>query len=264
MTTENSITVLGAKGWIGSALVAELKGQGRSVRAITRKSLSDWLSNHDSYGPVIYTIGLTSDFRHRPHETVEAHVSLLSQVLRRPGIEKLVLLSSTRVYARALDTSETTILPCLSSDPSDIYNISKLLGEALLLQDSRPGLKVVRLSNVVGPGQPPNTFLGALLAEATAKGSATIVQPEDTSKNYVALDDVVRLLPAIAERGRQRIYNLGSDRNSSHREVALWLMRQGVNVRFASRNETRNGLSFSPLVIDRLSAEFESPSCPFS
>jgi nucleoside-diphosphate-sugar epimerase len=263
MSSDPPFTVLGAGGWIGAALVAALQYQGRTVRAVDRAGLLPWLAKRDPQGPVIYAIGLTADFRQRPHATAEAHVGLLSQVLQRPGVEQLLLLSSTRVYARSVNTRETASLPCLSSDPSDLYNLSKLLGEALVLQDPRPGMKVVRLSNVVGLGQPVSTFVGALLAEGRASGVVTIQQPADTAKNYVALADVVRLLPLIAERGQQRLYNLGSGRNTSHAEVAAWLERQGTKVRFASGNAASTGLSFPALAIDRLTAEFECPDDPF-
>jgi len=263
MSADRVITVLGAGGWIGAALVADLRRQGRPVRAVDRAGLLAWLAERDQQGPVIYAIGLTADFRQRPYATAEAHVGLLSQALKRPGVDQLLLLSSTRVYARSSDTRETAVLPCLSSDPSDLYNLSKLLGEALVLQDPRPGLKVVRLSNVVGPGQPVSTFVGALLEEARATGMVTIQQPVDTAKNYVALADVVRLLPLIAELGQQRLYNLGSGRNTRHAEVAAWLERQGTRVRFASGEAACTGLSFPPLAIDRLAAEFEPPGDPF-
>jgi nucleoside-diphosphate-sugar epimerase len=267
MSADRPITVLGAGGWIGAAVIAHFQRQGRPVRAVGRDGLPAWLAEQDSQGlgpgPVIYAIGLTADFRQRPHATAEAHVSLLSQVLQRPRVEELLLLSSTRVYARSADTRETAPLPCLSSEPSDLYNLSKLLGEALVLQDLRPGMKVVRLSNVVGVGQPASTFVGALLEEASVGNVVTIKQPADTAKNYVALADVVRLLPLIAERGQHRLYNLGSGHNTSHSEVAAWLGRQGVTVRFASGEAAISGLSFPPVVIDRLVAEFEPPTDPF-
>ena len=255
------ITVLGAGGWIGAALVAHLQRLGRPVRPVDRADLPAWLEDAELQGPVIYAIGLTADFRERPHATAEAHVGLLSRVLQRPGLEQMLLLSSTRVYSRSADTQETAPLPCLSSDPSDLYNLSKLLGEALVLQDPRPGLKVVRLSNVVGPGQPPSTFVGALLAEARSSGVVTIQQPADTAKDYVALSDVVRLLPLIAECGHQRLYNLGSGCNVTHAEVAAWLERQGMSVNFAA--QAVRGLRFPPLRIDRLASEFAPPMDPF-
>ena len=262
MRNDRLITILGAGGWIGSELVSNLAKQGWWVNAVDRPSLESWISGQQKHGPVIYAIGLTADFRERPFDTVEAHVGILSKVLQRKNLTDLVFLSSTRVYWRSGDTSETTALPCLSSDPSDLYNLSKLLGEALVLQDPRPGMRVVRLSNVVGPRQPPSTFLGALIVEAEKTGSVTIRQSPSTSKDYVGLDDVVRLLPQIAEHGKERLYNLGSGSNSSHSDVAAWLERKGIKVSFASSSEP--AVSFPSLSIDRLRAEFAPPGCPFS
>lgn len=261
-STNRSMTVLGSVGWIGSALVVYLQQQGWQVQAVDRTGLEAWLSETHTHGPVIYAIGLTADFRERPFDTVEAHVGILSKVLQRKNLSDLVFLSSTRVYWRSGGTSETTAVPCMSSDPSDLYNLSKLLGEALVLQDPRPGLRVVRLSNVVGPRQPASTFIGALIAEAEKTGSVTIRQSPATSKDYVGLDDVVRLLPQIAEHGTERLYNLGSGTNSSHSDVAAWLERKGIKVTFATSSES--AVSFPSLSIDRLRAEFEPPGCPFS
>ena len=255
------ITVLGSGGWIGAALVEDLRRQGRVVLPVGRSELDDWLASSDTLGPVIYAIGLTADFRERPYATAEAHVGLLSSVLQRPGLSRLLLLSSTRVYARSDNTDEAAALPCLSSDPSDLYNLSKLMGEALVLQDPRPGLKVVRISNVVGVGQPRSTFVGSLLEAAGLSGEVTIRQAASMAKDYVALQDVVRLLPLIALHGRKRLYNLGSGRNTTHQEVAAWLEHQGVIVRFA--DQASPPLRFSQLSIHRLSAEFEPPGAPF-
>jgi nucleoside-diphosphate-sugar epimerase len=261
-STNRSMTVLGAGGWIGSAVVAYLQQQGRQVQMVHRSDLEAWLTETHAVGSVIYAIGLTADFRERPFDTVEAHVGILSKVLQHKNISDLIFLSSTRVYSRSGNTSETTALPCLSSDPSDLYNLSKLLGEALVLQDPRPGLRVIRLSNVVGARQPASTFLGALLAEAQETGSITIRQPPSIAKDYVDLCDVVRLLPQIAEHGKERIYNLGSGSNSSHSDVAAWLERKGFTVNFAASSE--RAVSFPSLSIERLRAEFEPPRSPFS
>ncbi|MGB7565742.1 MAG: NAD-dependent epimerase/dehydratase family protein, partial [Prochlorococcaceae cyanobacterium] len=221
-----------------------------------------WLAEQGPTGTVINTIGLTADFRERPFAAVDAHVTLVAQILRRPGLEGLLLLSSTRVYGRSADSREGTPLPCLSSDPSDLYNLSKLLGESLVLQDPRPRLKVVRLSNVVGEAQPASTFLGALLAEARATGAVRIQQPANTCKDYVALADVLRLLPRIAEAGEQRLYNLGSGVNTSHAEVAALLRARGLAVSFAGSAEPAGPLSpeVPALSIERLALEFTPPA----
>ena len=255
------ITVLGAGGWIGSSLVSYLKSQNRLLYAIDRSSLSSWLAGHDKQTHVIYAIGLTSDFRLYPHATVDAHVSLLSRVLQRQGLENLLFLSSTRVYGRSSCTSETAELPCLSSDPSDLYNLSKLLGESLVLQDPRPGLKVARLSNVLGLDQPRSTFLGSLLHDARLAGSVRILQHPDHAKDYVHMSDVIRLLPQIACAGRHRLYNLGRGENVTHYEIAQKLRAHGAVVHFSA--EPSGSPSFPQLQIGRLKEEFDPPGDPF-
>ena len=85
----------------------------------------------------------------------------------------------------------------------------------------------------------------------------TIQQSADSAKDYVALADVVRLLPLIAD-GRQR-HNLGSGRNTSHSQVGYWLERQGLTA-FAVPTAARH---IPALVIERLGAEFELPGDAF-
>jgi len=252
------LTVLGAGGWVGGAVVHELRQQGQSVQAVGRAQLAAWLADN-APAHVIYAIGLTADFRERPHATAEAHVGLLSRVLQRRGVQALTYLSSTRVYGRSSCATENAELPCLSSDASDLYNLSKLLGEALVLREQKEAFKVVRLSNVVGPGQPNTTFLGQLLAEGDAHRSVRILQPANTAKDYVALADVVRLLPQIAQAGEQRLYNLASGSNTSHAAVATLLRERGWQVEM---NEADGGAAVptTPLIcVDRLTAEFAAP-----
>ena len=104
------------------------------------------------------------------------------------------------------------------------------MGEALVLQDPRPGLKVVRISNVVGVGQPRSTFVGSLLEAAGLSGEVTIRQAV-MAKDYVALQDVVRLLPLIAH-GR-KLYNR-SWKNTTH-QMLLLAGAPGRIVRFADQ-----------------------------
>lgn len=260
---KSSATVLGASGWIGRALVTELLRTGRQVIPVDRFNLETWLANEAPQGQVYYAIGLTADFRQHPHATVDAHVGLLSRVLQRPGVEQLLLLSSTRVYGRSVDTSETSPLPCLSSDPSDLYNLSKLMGESLVLNYSRPEMRVVRVSNVIGPSQPDTTFLGSLLTVLRSRRSVTIEQPAETTKNYIALGDVARLLPLIAEHGKHQLYNLGSAQSTSHADIARWLESRGFEVEFSPTAGVNDDLGFHPLALDRLAEDFEIPCDPF-
>ncbi len=169
------ITVLGAGGRIGRALVSALIGRAR-VRAVGRSTLDAFLDGDEPAGHVISCLGLTGDFRARLLDTAEAHVGLTARILRRGGFESLLYLSSTRVYAGARTTRETAQPAVRPWDPSHLYNLTKLAGEALCLTDPRPTVRVVRLSNVIGAEPDPDTFLGQVLAEGARTGAITIRQ----------------------------------------------------------------------------------------
>ena len=210
-------TVLGAAGFVGSALVAALQCAGHRVRPVTRGTLPALLETHRDAGHVIDCIGLTGDFRTRPHETAEAHVGVTARCLAGLHFESFLFLSSTRVYARADATQEDAPLPCVPADPSDLYNLTKL-------------------------------------AEGHAAGAVRFRQSAKSSKDYVSLAEVTRLLPAIAAGGRYRLYNLAAGMNTSHAAVAVALRRRfGWHVDFAPGAPT---VRFPRIDTTRLAVEF--------
>jgi nucleoside-diphosphate-sugar epimerase len=247
------ITILGAGGTIGRALADALEDGYHNVLRVNRDTLPHILTSNRPVGHVIDCIGLTGDFRTRPLDTAHAHVGVTAACLAASRFESFLFLSSTRVYARAASTLEDAPLPCRPADPSDLYNLTKLTGEALCLADPRPTVRVVRLSNVYGPDM-PNTFLTQVLHEGRATGAVRFRQAPESRKDYVSLDDVVALLPRIACRGRHRLYNLASGRNTSHRAIADVLRRaQGWDVGF---EPAAPAVIFPPIEIARLREEF--------
>ena len=216
-------TVIGAGGFIGRALVAKLEGEGHIVHPITRGSLPALLATRRATGHVIDCVGLTGDFRVRPLDTADAHVGLVARCLTGLRFESFLLLSSTRVYARADTATEDAVLLAQPSDPADLYNVTKLAGEALCLADPRPTVRVVRLSNVYGIEMPAATFLGQVLGEGRLKGSVLFQQGPLSAKDYVSISAIVRSLPSIAMRGQHRLYNVAAGANTSHAAIAARL-----------------------------------------
>jgi len=213
-------TVLGASGFIGAALVAWLESHDHTVHAITRAALPSLLATRRSVGHAIDCIGLPADFHTNRLETAEAHVGLVARCLAELNFASFLLLSSTRVYARAASTHEDALLPALPTDASDLYNVTKLAGEALCLADTRSNIRVVRLSNVYGFGMLEQTFLGEVLREGQRSGRVLFGQSAASTEDYVSLPAVVRLLPRIAASGQHRLYNVAAGENVSHRAIA--------------------------------------------
>lgn len=215
-----SYTVLGASGFLGSALVRSLRSKGANVLTPARtESLAGRQLGH-----VIYCIGLTADFRQRPFDTVKAHVSFLSDVLENSDFQSLLYLSSTRVYAGACVTQEDSPLTVTPGNASDLYNLSKLLGEALCLNCGKSNVRVARLSNVVGYDPGSGNFLMSLIAEALS-GKVRLGTALSSCKDYIDLDDVISLLPRIAQSGRKTLYNVASGQNMTHQEVCSVLQK---------------------------------------
>lgn len=246
-------TVLGGSGFIGRNLVAHLREQGHDVWSPAR---GEPLTGQP-LGHLIYAIGLTGDFRQRPFDTVEAHVGLLGRVLREAHFDSFIYLSSTRVYGGLpvdVLASEELALPQRPS-LEGLYDLSKLLGEALCLAQPDPSIRVVRLSNVYGLGESRHTFLQMVLTALTHDGHVTINESADSAKDYVALSDVVGILQSIAEHGQSRLYNLASGINLSHRELAERLQNlTGGQVSFAEDGACRR---FPLIDVSRLAREFD-------
>ena len=250
-------TILGAGGFIGAAIGDFLRRIGHEVHPIHRDGVAPLLDGGRPAGHVIYCIGLTGDFRTRPLDTADAHVGLVGRILARVPLDSFLYLSSTRIYARAEVAREEVPIAVLPGMPSDLYNVTKLAGEALCLSDPRPTIRAARLSNVYGAAMGTDSFLGQVLAEGRATGQVTLRQSLLSAKDYVALDDVVRILVAIAERGAARLYNVASGVNITHDALAVALTRR-LGWRIAAADGV-TAVRFPRIDIQRATIEFGAP-----
>lgn len=245
-------TVLGASGYVGSRLVKRLQADGHLVWA-PQRGAPDLLNR--PLGHVLYCIGLTGDFRSRPFDTVQAHVSLLADVLEHARFESLLYLSSTRVYMGAASTDEGAVLAVRPDDPSYLYNLTKLTGESLCHACGRPGVRVARLSNVVGPGMDPGSgnFVASLLKDAR-NGHVLLQSDPESVKDYIHIDDVVGILPRIAMQGSCSIYNVASGVQTRHAQWLQWLVEKtDCSLAVASQAPLQQ---FLPIQVQRLRSEF--------
>jgi nucleoside-diphosphate-sugar epimerase len=248
------ISVFGHRGFIGSHLLRRARDAGCNVRTFERGEIPDGRLGH-----VLYAIGLTADFRQRPRETAEAHVCYLNRILAQCRFESFCYLSSTRVYARREGTSpveEHEALYVRPADPSDLYNLSKLMGESLLQAGDREHLTIFRLSNVFGEGMGKDCFLGSLLAEAREHKTVLLRQAPQSGKDYVSVDDVAEILLASISKPVRGVYNLASGRTTTHQDIADVLARHGIDVRFEPGAPV---VKYPPISIARLERDFHRP-----
>lgn len=245
------ITVLGSTGFIGSNLINYLKQENIEFYAPSK----DYSFELDKkLGHVIYCIGLTSDFRERPLETVEAHVCKLVEVLRNGNFESLLFLSSTRVYARNEFGFEKDSLLVNPNDFSDLYNISKLMGESICLSNNNTKIKIVRLSNVIGNDSKSSNFFTSLIREAVKNKSINLKTSFEDKKDYIHINDVTKMLLKIAIDGSDRLYNLASGKSISHQQIIKEITKS-IDCKVNYLN-IEVGLKFPEVSIENLKKEF--------
>ena len=244
------VCVLGGRGFVGSHLVRRLRAAGMEPLVPEK---GECLVGR-KLGLVYHCAGLTADFRSRPFDTVDAHVGLVQSLLRSADFEGLVYLSSTRVYLGAEDTAEMSSLSVNPTRPDDLYNLSKLMGESLCLSAGRSGVRVVRLSNVLGQGMPEVNFVASVIRAALEGGVVHLRSALGSAKDYLGIDDVVDMILAIGERGTGALYNVASGVNTTHRELLDLVVREtGCTVDVAPDAVDQ---VFPPVRIDRIRDEF--------
>jgi len=228
----SGFTVIGAGGFIGGRLAAALRARGDSVYAPARGD--EGLFDQD-LGTVVYCAGLTGDFHVRPFETVDAHVGLLVQVLAKARFERLIYLSSTRVYDSlgAAGGDEADILAFDPAAPRNVYDLSKALGENLTLARSDGRGAVARLSNVFDLAEGASGFLPELLREARHTRTLGRDSVPGAVRDYIHADDVVAGLLAMADQQAQGVVNVARGENVSNAELAQVFAESGWTLNLA-------------------------------
>ena len=249
-------TVFGGSGFIGRALVHFLKENGVKVWVPGRNDLDGAAMSGRDLGHVIYAIGSTTNFRSRLVSTVDAHAGLLSRLLEETRWNSWLYLSSTRVYGAKLRTepfSEADPIPIVPELDS-IFDLSKLLGEALCLARPEATCRVARLSHVYGAGMSNHHFLSSVVETAVSRQNVHIFEDPQSCKDYIPLEDVTHLLPRIALGGHKRLYNVASGTLIKNSEIAQSLVDIfGISVSYEPGGARR----LQPMIdVARLQSEF--------
>jgi nucleoside-diphosphate-sugar epimerase len=226
-----AVTVVGAQGFVGRRLVERLSAQGQTPWT-PAKGDPDLVTR--DLGVVYYCAGLTADYDQRPFDTVEAHASLVSRILAADRFERLVYLSSTRLYdgLPKAEVDETEPLVFDPADPRRVYDLSKALGENLTLMRTGGRGRVARLANVYDWDDGAPGFLSQWLIQARSERDLVLQSSPAVARDYIHLDDVVDALIAIAGSEPPGVFNVASGELVTNGEIAQVFEQAGWPVRF--------------------------------
>lgn len=229
-------TVLGASGFVGRRLVAALRANGHEVFVPERDDPNVFTRD---LGRVFYCVGLTADYARKPYDTVEAHVALLSRLFKEGMFERLLYLSSTRLYdgQPGRPGEEGSSLLFNPHQPRHLYDLSKALGENLCLNYSAGRACVARLACVYDPEPGSPGFLSEWLQKLATGRDIALDSSSGVVRDYIALDDVVWGLRAMIDQGVEGIVNVASGENVSNLDLAQVMERHGWRIRFARVTE---------------------------
>lgn len=225
-------TVVGATGFIGRRLQARLIAEGWDVYILAKGDRS--LFGRDM-GVVFYCAGLTADYDRRPFDTVEAHATLVSELIQAGRFDQLIYLSSTRLYdgQAAAELDETAPLLFDVADPRRLYDLSKALGENLTLARTEGRGAVARLANVYDWEPEAHGFLSEWLIEAARTRDLRLDSSPHIARDYIHLDDVVDALIAMSAKPAQGVVNVASGALTANGEIANIFLQAGWHVDFS-------------------------------
>lgn len=219
------ILVTGAKGFIGSHLVARL-AQRESVLAISRAQgpieyASTW-AGLPKTDVVVHLAGCSyvPASWDNPADFMQVNVSGALQALdycRRQGA-RLVFISSY-LYGTPESNPVPETAPVRTPNP---YAFSKLLAEeacAFYAQNFDVPVVILRPFNIFGPGQSAEFLIPSVIGQALDKGSI-LVKDLEPRRDYLFIEDFVSAIEAvIAYKTRFEIFNIGSGVSRSVADV---------------------------------------------
>ena len=206
--------IIGAKGFIGSAIVAEAKARGFSITAVDLDNYAEAVGSQADL--LINAGGNSRKFidDQDPVKGYELSVTSVMRLLQDFRFKKFVHLSSGAIYPDEGDPAKNAEDTKLDPATMTRYGFHKWLAEQLVLHYA-PDHLIVRMGGFVGPGLKKNAIYDLLT------GGPFFVHP-DSSFQYMDTRDLARLVFELAEgkSGGERFFNLSSKDTISIREAA--------------------------------------------
>lgn len=205
---KNSIQVFGGLGFVGSEFVKQ------NPDCIINER-HDYTVKSDQ---ILYLISTISNYNMltNPYIDIETNLITLMRVLEQCKDKQVTFnfVSSWFVYGDTdMPANENSICK-----PTGFYSITKKTAEDLLITYSKVfniNYRILRLANVVGPGDPKASLkknaLQHLINELKANRDINIYDNGNMYRDYVHVKDVAKAIALVMNKGNlNEIYNIGN------------------------------------------------------
>ena len=218
-STAMNVLVTGASGFVGPALVDELRhGNGayevhpleRSDGDLAEDGVAEAAVAEARPDVVVHAAARIGVVRceDEPELALRSNVLATALVARAAAAHgaRLAYVSTSDVYGAALADEDTP------AAPASFYALTKWWGEQVARLYAPAGLAVLRLANPYGPGHEPGQGKGALptmLWQAERRQPIPAFRGE--ARSWCWIGDVARGIRLVLEHGGEGVFNIGSD-----------------------------------------------------
>lgn len=231
--TLGTVALLGATGFLGQAISAQLEKDGATVHGFSSKGLNltdraafsvlDSLAGPDS--TLIFASAVTPD-KGRTVDALDANLQMAMNVgryLEGKPFGKVVYVSSDAVYPMG----DEVVTEASAVEPADFYALAKYAGERVLANicgAAKIPLLIVRPTGVYGAGDThnsygPNRFISQIISD----GKLTMFGEGDDIRDHVYLDDVAAIIVGLAATGATGVFNIASGESRDFGSIATQL-----------------------------------------
>ena len=231
------ILISGSSGQLGSYLIESIensvgldmkKGEFTEIIRDIRKNPEEILKNYE-INAIIHAAAQVSVAKSVEDPWFDAENNVMGtlnllEYARRHDVEQFIYISSAAVYG------EPKYLPIDErhpTEPKSPYGLSKLTGERYsLLYGELYGIKVasIRPFNIFSPRQDPNNPYSGVISifvDRAKRGEPLIIYGDGTqTRDFVNVHDVVQLIKLVLKKKATGVYNCGTGRETSIRELA--------------------------------------------
>ena len=199
-------TIFGSTGFLGKNLKSFLIKKKYKVFCPLKKK---YKFNQD-LGHVFYCAG-TSDSIANPDKALSANLVYLNKVILNNSFKTFTYFSSIRVYSLNKSTKENDIIRCDLFEKGSYFKKLKLAAESLCLQINNPKIRIIRLSNLYGKYFDKQIYLMPTILRNFRKNKTIKLSIGlNSTKNYLDVNDALRISIKIAKEGKYRIYNVAA------------------------------------------------------